>query len=156
MENTVIANQQQYAHLGVLDDHRRIEDAGKGCKELNVKTPSLNTLIQDLSGGNQQKVLIARWLLTNSDILILDEPTRGIDVGAKYEIYNIMLHQVNSGKSIIMISSEMPELMGMSDRIMVMCEGRVTGFLDKGQYSQEEIMRLATMFSGHRKPDAAA
>ncbi|MBR1672897.1 MAG: sugar ABC transporter ATP-binding protein [Fretibacterium sp.] len=151
LENTVIANQRNYAHLGVLNEHRRTEEASAGCKELNVKTPSLATLIQDLSGGNQQKVLIARWLLTNSDILILDEPTRGIDVGAKYEIYNIMLQQVSQGKSIIMISSEMPELMGMSDRIMVMCEGRVTGFLEKGQYSQEEIMRLATMFAAHQK-----
>ena len=155
LENTVIANQRKYAHLGVLNEHKRVEEAAIGCKELNVKTPSLQTLIQDLSGGNQQKVLISRWLLTNSDILILDEPTRGIDVGAKYEIYNIMLQQVNQGKSIIMISSEMPELMGMSDRIMVMCEGHVTGFLDKGQYSQEEIMRLATMFSAHGKADAA-
>ena len=151
LENTVIANQKNYARMGVLDEHRRVEEASAGCKELNVKMPSLHTLIQDLSGGNQQKVLIARWLLTNSDILILDEPTRGIDVGAKYEIYNIMLQQVNNGKSIIMISSEMPELMGMSDRIVVMCEGRVTGILEKGQYSQEEIMRLATMFASHRK-----
>ncbi len=151
LENTVIANQKKYARMGVLDERRRVEEASAGCKELNVKMPSLATLIQDLSGGNQQKVLIARWLLTNSDILILDEPTRGIDVGAKYEIYNIMLQQVNNGKSIIMISSEMPELMGMSDRIVVMCEGRVTGILEKGQYSQEEIMRLATMFASHHK-----
>ena len=156
LENTVIANQRNYAHLGVLNEHKRVEEAAIGCKELNVKTPSLATLIQDLSGGNQQKVLIARWLLTNSDILILDEPTRGIDVGAKYEIYNIMLQQVNQGKSIIMISSEQPELMGMSDRIMVMCEGRVTGFLNRDQYSQEEIMRLATMFTGHRRADEPA
>ena len=147
LENTVVANQKAYARLGVLDERRRHEEAAAGCRDLNVKTPTLATLIQDLSGGNQQKVLIARWLLTDSDILILDEPTRGIDVGAKYEIYNIMLQQVAQGKSIIMISSEQPELMGMSDRIMVMCEGRVTGFLEKDQYSQEEIMRLATMFA---------
>lgn len=155
LENTVIANQSHYSHLGVLNDHNRAVDAQKSCGELNVKTPSLATLIQDLSGGNQQKVLIARWLLTNSDILILDEPTRGIDVGAKYEIYNIMLGQIAQGKSIIMISSEMPELMGMSDRIMVMCEGRVTGFLNKGEYSQEKIMELATRFAGHKKTAAA-
>ncbi len=154
LENTVIANQKHYATFGVLNDGRRAVDASASCKELNVKTPSLETLIQNLSGGNQQKVLIARWLLTNSDILILDGPTRGIDVGAKYEIYNIMLGQIKQGKSIIMISSEMPELMGMSDRIMVMCEGRVTGFLNKGEYSQEEIMRLATMFAGHKKTAA--
>ncbi|MBQ3456292.1 MAG: sugar ABC transporter ATP-binding protein, partial [Synergistaceae bacterium] len=154
LENTVIAHQKHYAHFGVLNDSRRRADADTECKKLNVKTPSLNTLIQNLSGGNQQKVLIARWLLTNSDILILDEPTRGIDVGAKYEIYNIMLEQIAQGKSIIMISSEMPELMGMSDRIMVMCEGRVTGFLNKGEYTQEKIMALATQFAG-RKDTAA-
>ena len=131
-----------------MNDRKRAEDAASSCKDLNVKAPSLATLIQNLSGGNQQKVLIARWLLTNSDILILDEPTRGIDVGAKYEIYNIMLGQIKQGRSIIMISSEMPELMGMSDRIMVMCEGRVTGFLNKGEYTQEKIMALATQFAG--------
>ena len=154
LENTVIANQRHYATMGVLNDRKRAVDADASCKELNVKTPSLNTLIQNLSGGNQQKVLIARWLLTNSDILILDEPTRGIDVGAKYEIYNIMLGQIKLGRSIIMISSEMPELMGMSDRIMVMCEGRVTGFLNKGEYSQEKIMALATQFASHKKTAA--
>ena len=147
LENTVIANQKHYAHLGVLNDRERIEAASESCGELNVKTPSLDTLIQNLSGGNQQKVLIARWLLTNSDVLILDEPTRGIDVGAKYEIYTIMLSQIAQGKSIIMISSEMPELMGMSDRIMVMCAGRVTGMLNRDQFDQVEIMRLATQFS---------
>lgn len=102
--------------------------------------------MQNLSGGNQQKVLIARWLLTEPDILILDEPTRGIDVGAKYEIYTIMLELVKAGKSIIMISSEMPELLGMSDRVMVMCEGKVSGFLEKDQFDQVEVMRLATQF----------
>ncbi len=154
LENAVIANQKNYASLGILNDAKREHDAQSSCKELNVKAPSLATLIQNLSGGNQQKVLIARWLLTNSDILILDEPTRGIDVGAKYEIYNIMLGQIAQNKSIIMISSEMPELMGMSDRIMVMCEGRVTGFLNKDEFSQEAIMRLATMFAGHKKTAA--
>lgn len=155
LENTVIANQRNYAHLGILNERKMLEEADRECKKLNVKTPSLQTLIQNLSGGNQQKVLIARWLLTNSDILILDEPTRGIDVGAKYEIYNIMLEQIAQGRSIIMISSEMPELMGMSDRIMVMCEGRVTGFLNKGEYSQEKVMALATQFATHGKESAA-
>ena len=100
--------------------------------------------MQNLSGGNQQKVLIARWLLTHPDILILDEPTRGIDVGAKYEIYTIMLDLVKQGKSIIMISSEMPELLGMADRVMVMCEGKMTGIIEKKDISQEVIMRYAT------------
>ncbi|OUO70137.1 ATP-binding cassette domain-containing protein, partial [Anaeromassilibacillus sp. An250] len=103
-------------------------------------------LMQNLSGGNQQKVLIARWLLTHPDILILDEPTRGIDVGAKYEIYTIMHDLIKEGKSIIMISSEMPELLGMADRVMVMCEGRVTGFLDREEADSVSVMRLATKF----------
>lgn len=102
--------------------------------------------MQNLSGGNQQKVLIARWLLTQPDILILDEPTRGIDVGAKYEIYTIMMDLVKQGKSIIMISSEMPELLGVSDRVMVMCEGRVSGILSREEADQIKVMQLATKF----------
>lgn len=146
LDNTLIAAQSTFAKMGVLDDAKRIPAAEASCKELRVKTPNLDTPIKNLSGGNQQKVLIARWLLTNSDIIIFDEPTRGIDVGAKYEIYTLMLDQVKQGKSIIMISSEMPELMGMSDRIMVMCEGHVTGFVDKENFDQVEIMRLASSF----------
>ncbi|MBU3827444.1 MAG: sugar ABC transporter ATP-binding protein [Candidatus Anaerobiospirillum merdipullorum] len=146
LDNTVIAAQQQFAHMGVLDNAKRAPAAATSCKDLNVKMPNLETPIKNLSGGNQQKVLIARWLLTNSDIIIFDEPTRGIDVGAKYEIYTLMLDQIKQGKSIIMISSEMPELMGMSDRIMVMCEGHVTGFVDKEHFDQVEIMRLASSF----------
>lgn len=146
LDNTLIAAQSQFAKMGILDNSRRVPTAQKACTELNVKMPSLATPIKNLSGGNQQKVLIARWLLTNSDIIIFDEPTRGIDVGAKYEIYTLMLDQIKQGKSIIMISSEMPELMGMSDRIMVMCEGHVTGFVEKENFDQVEIMRLASSF----------
>ncbi len=146
LDNTVIASQKNYAARGVLNQRKRIKAAAESTKKLRVKTPSLETLIQNLSGGNQQKVLIARWLLTEPDILILDEPTRGIDVGAKYEIYTIMQELAKQGKSIIMISSEMPELLGMADRIMVMCEGRVSGFLDKEAFDQVEVMRLATQF----------
>lgn len=113
---------------------------------MSIKTPSTKTQIQSLSGGNQQKVIIARWLANDPEILILDEPTRGIDVGAKYEIYTIIADLAKQGKSIIMISSEMPELIGMSDRIMVMCEGRVTGFVDSKTTTQEEIMSLATKY----------
>jgi methyl-galactoside transport system ATP-binding protein len=111
-----------------------------------VKTPSIATLIKDLSGGNQQKTLLARWLLLEPEILILDEPTRGIDGGAKYAIYTIIADLAKRGKSIIRISSEMPELLGMSDRIMVMCEGRMTGILDGKSATQVEVMRLATRF----------
>lgn len=146
LDNTVIASQTNYAVNGVLKDHKRYEAAQRSCKQLNVKTPTLQALMQNLSGGNQQKVLIARWLLTDPDILILDEPTRGIDVGAKYEIYTIMHDLIAQGKSIIMISSEMPELLGMSDRVMVMCEGKVSGFLEKNEFDQVAVMRLATQF----------
>ena len=113
---------------------------------MNIKTHSSKTQIKSLSGGNQQKVLIGRWLANAPDILILDEPTRGIDVGAKYEIYCIIEELARAGKSIIMISSEMAELIGMSDRIMVMCDGRVTGFVDGKDATQENIMELATQF----------
>ena len=114
--------------------------------KMNIKTPSSKTQIKSLSGGNQQKVLVGRWLANSPEVLILDEPTRGIDVGAKYEIYCIIEELARAGKSIIMISSEMAELIGMSDRIMVMCDGRVTGFVDGKDATQESIMELATRF----------
>ena len=127
--------------------HKKIEAlVQENIKTMNTKTPSSKTPIQSLSGGNQQKVLIGRWLANNPDVLILDEPTRGIDVGAKYEIYTIIADLAKQGKSIIMISSEMAELIGMSDRIMVMCDGRVTGFIDGKDATQENIMALATQF----------
>ncbi|MDR2110929.1 MAG: ATP-binding cassette domain-containing protein, partial [Spirochaetaceae bacterium] len=145
--NMLLANMRRYVGpAGLIDERRGEKDAAEKIKTLNVKTPSSKTLIRDLSGGNQQKVLFARWLLTEPDIFILDEPTRGIDVGAKYEIYTIIINLAKQGKSIIMISSEMPELLGISDRIMVMCEGRVTGFLEGKNATQEEIMRLAAKF----------
>ena len=145
LDNTLIANLGRYVHrAGLLDEKAGSRDAEKIIDTLRVKTPALATLIENLSGGNQQKVIVARWLLTQPDILILDEPTRGIDVGAKYEIYTIIADLAKSGKTIIMISSEMPELIGMSDRIMVMCEGRVTGILDGKEATQERIMTLAT------------
>ena len=116
-------------------------------QKLNIKTPSGKTLIQSLSGGNQQKVIIARWLANNPDVLIMDEPTRGIDVGAKYEIYQIMIELTRQGKSIIMISSEMPELIGMSHRILVMCAGKMTGEVSDEEATQENIMSMATQFN---------
>jgi methyl-galactoside transport system ATP-binding protein len=143
LENTVIANQKRYENYGWIDDAKRREDTDRSIGRLSVKTPSMKTLIRYLSGGNQQKVLLARWLLTQPDILLLDEPTRGIDVGAKFEIYSIIAELATQGKSIIMISSEMPELLGMSDRIMVMCEGRLTGIVDGNTATEEQIMRLA-------------
>lgn len=147
MENTVIANVTRYiTRFLLLNDKKRKEDAIKSIEMLSIKTPSFRTLMKDLSGGNQQKVLFARWLLTEPDILLLDEPTRGIDVGAKFEIYTIIAELAMQGKSIIMISSEMPELIGMSDRIMVMCEGKLSGIVNGRDTGQEEIMQLATKF----------
>jgi inositol transport system ATP-binding protein len=102
------------------------------------------------SGGNQQKVLLGKWMLPDPDILILDEPTRGIDVGAKYEIYRLMTELVEAGKAIVMVSSELPELLGMCDRIYVMCQGSVTGELQRGEFSQELIMKYATGFMDKR------
>jgi methyl-galactoside transport system ATP-binding protein len=146
LENCLIANLSRYIKYFLIDEKRRKIDANKSIDRLKIKTPSVKTLIKDLSGGNQQKVLFARWLLTEPEILLLDEPTRGIDVGAKFEIYTIIAELAKEGKSIIMISSEMPELLGMSDRIMVMCEGRLSGIVNGKEATQEEIMRLATQF----------
>jgi methyl-galactoside transport system ATP-binding protein len=146
-DNTLIANLRRYRRATLLLDGRRAgEDVERVRRRLDVKTPSVATPIQNLSGGNQQKVILARWLLTDPDVLILDEPTRGIDVGAKFEIYSIVAGLAERGTSILWISSEMPELLGMSDRVLVMCEGRVTGTLDAKVASQEQIMRLATQF----------
>jgi len=145
LENTAMAKLARYENkLFLLDEKKRREDVQGSIEKLRVKTPSIKTLMKNLSGGNQQKVLFARWLLTEPEILLLDEPTRGIDVGAKYEIYTIIAGLAKQGKSIIMISSEMPELLGMSDRVMVMCEGRLTGIINGKGATEEEIMRLAT------------
>lgn len=146
-DNMLIANLRKYLYpIGLLNEKKGTKDVKEKIDALRVKTPSSKTRIKDLSGGNQQKVLFARWLLTEPDILILDEPTRGIDVGAKFEIYTIIAELAKNGKSIIMISSEMPELLGMTDRIMVMCEGRVSGILNSKTATQEEIMNLAAQF----------
>lgn len=146
-DNISIASLNQYLDYGIAINDKKIESlVEKNIEKMDIKTPSSKTLIKSLSGGNQQKVLIGRWLANNPDVLILDEPTRGIDVGAKYEIYTIIADLAKQGKSIIMISSEMPELIGMADRIMVMCDGRVTGFIDGKDATQENIMELATKF----------
>jgi len=143
-ENAAIANLDHYRKpYFLLDGKKKKTEVDAMVQKLRTKTPSTRELIMNLSGGNQQKVLFARWLLTEPDILLLDEPTRGIDVGAKYEIYSIIAELALQGKSIIMISSEMPELIGMSDRIMVMSEGKLTGILNGKEATEEEIMRLA-------------
>jgi len=112
--------------------------------DLNIKTPSIYQITRNLSGGNRQKVVLARWLFTNSKVVIFDEPTRGIDVGAKYEIYNLINKLIESGIAVIMISSELPELLGMCDRIGVMYQGKLQGFLNHGEATQEKVMTLAT------------
>ena len=147
-DNISIASLKKYVDGGIMLNSKKIEQLVQdNVQKMNIKTPSSKTLIQSLSGGNQQKVLIGRWLANDPEVLILDEPTRGIDVGAKYEIYCIIAELAKQGKSIIMISSEMGELIGMSDRIMVMCDGKVTGFIDSHDATQESVMSLATQFS---------
>ncbi|MCG2820609.1 MAG: ATP-binding cassette domain-containing protein, partial [Candidatus Atribacteria bacterium] len=113
--------------------------------KLSIKTPSLNQKVMNLSGGNQQKLVVGKWLAKDTGILLFDEPTRGIDVGAKSEIYRLLNDLAHQGKSIIMISSELPEILRMSHRVLVMCEGRVTGELDYKEATQESIMQLATL-----------
>ena len=143
-DNTVMTNLDKYIKGGLINDGEIVKISDEFVKQLRTKTPSSKQLVRNLSGGNQQKVVIAKWLEQNSDILIFDEPTRGIDVGAKSEIYTLMNALVAQGKSIIMISSELTEILRMSDRIVVMCEGRKTGELDISQATQERILALAT------------
>jgi len=147
-DNVSIASLDKYVDAGVVLNDAKIEKlVNDNVAKLSIKTPSSKTLIQSLSGGNQQKVIISRWLANDPDILIMDEPTRGIDVGAKYEIYQIMIDLAKQGKAIIMISSEMAELIGMSDRIVVMCNGKVTGEVSGEEATQENIMHFATRFN---------
>ena len=142
-----IASLNQYLEAGIKLNKKKIEELVQdNVSKLSIKTPSSKTLIQSLSGGNQQKVIISRWLANNPDVLIMDEPTRGIDVGAKYEIYQIMIDLAKQGKGIIMISSEMPELLGVSNRVMVMCNGKITGEVSGNEMTQENVMHYATQF----------
>ena len=143
MENASISSLDKIIYGGRWHPKVEKELVGKYFEKMHVKTPSLETAIQGLSGGNQQKVLLAKWMLRDPDVLILDEPTRGIDVGAKFEIYRLMTDLVKEGKTVIMVSSELPELIGMCDRIYIMNKGRITGCLNKDEFSQETIMRYA-------------
>ncbi len=144
-ENSTIASVDNYVHRGWINDKKMKDISAETNALLKTKTPSMDQLLKNLSGGNQQKVIIARWLMKNSDIFIFDEPTRGIDVGAKSEMYALMEDLASKGKSVIMISSELAEIQRLSDRIIVMCEGRITAELDIADATQEEIMKYATM-----------
>ena len=141
--NTTIEVLETFMHGMNVDQKKEEEITQKYIDMLSIKTPSQEQKVGNLSGGNQQKVMIARWLATNPKILILDEPTRGVDVGAKAEIYAIMNELTKHGLTILMISSELPEIINMSDRVYVFSEGIVTGCLDHSEVSQEAIMKLA-------------
>ncbi|ERK17787.1 MAG: sugar ABC transporter ATP-binding protein [Pantoea sp.] len=145
LENMSIVNMPDYiGKSGFVSHMKMAQDCMEQIRKLNIKTPTMDQIINNLSGGNQQKVLIARWLLAQPKILILDEPTRGIDVGAKAEIYRLISELANRGVAIIMVSSELPEILGMSDRVMVMHAGRITGILNKEEADQETILSLAS------------
>ncbi len=147
LDNTVISNLKSYLMGGVcLSDKKMSEDTDWSIQAMRIKTPSQKTQIRSLSGGNQQKVIIGRWLLTKPEVLLLDEPTRGIDVGAKYEIYQLIINLAKEGKGVIMVSSEMPELLGVCDRILVMSGGQLAGEVDAKNTSQEEILTLAAKY----------
>lgn len=143
-ENISLVSIGTLTKAGIIDKQKEKEIADKYIDELKIKTPSRNTLISNLSGGNQQKVVLAKWLLSNPDIIIFDEPTRGIDVGAKRDIYVLINELAKQGKAIIVISSEMPEVMGISDRILIMCEGMIKGEVTRDKFSQELIMSYAS------------
>jgi putative multiple sugar transport system ATP-binding protein len=143
-QNITLAILKEIATRGIVDNNAEVKAADQYKTALNIKTPSLEQKVYNLSGGNQQKVSVAKWLFVKPKVLILDEPTRGIDVGAKYEIYQIMNRLVSEGMSIIMISSELPEVLGMSDRVYVISSGRITGELPVTEATQEKIMQMAT------------
>ncbi len=145
--NTTISSLPKYLNGPFLSEKKMRESTDWGIQALRIKTPSQKTQIRSLSGGNQQKVILARWLLTDPEVLLLDEPTRGIDVGAKYEIYQLILNLAKEGKCVIMVSSEMPELLGVCDRILVMSGGRLAGEVNAKTTTQEEIMTLAAKYA---------
>ena len=147
-DNVGVSIYNKHLKAGFVLDHKTINEiVDDSIKKLRIKTPNMQEHIANLSGGNQQKVIVARWLANDPDILIMDEPTRGIDVGAKHEIYEIMNDLAAEGKAIIMISSEMAELLGMSDRVYVMCNGKMRGELtEENEMTQEHVMSYATKF----------
>lgn len=141
----IIKKKSKYGFVDRLDEKNTSD---RYCKELQVKTPSIEQLVRNLSGGNQQKIVIAKWLASDAEFIILDEPTRGIDVGAKFEIYKLMHRLIEEGRTILMVSSEMEELLGMCDRIAVLSDGKLAGILEKHEFSQEAVMSLASIKGG--------
>lgn len=147
-ENTTISSLKKYKVKGLYLSRKKMEESTDwSIRAMRIKTPSQDTKLRSLSGGNQQKVILGRWLLTDPEVLLLDEPTRGIDVGAKYEIYQLIINLAKEGKAVIMVSSEMPELLGVCDRILVMSGGRLAGEVDAKTTTQEEIMTLAAKYA---------
>ena len=145
--NTNMAHLAQLTHFGFMDDRAGDKNAEKYVQLLKTKTPSIHQLCRNLSGGNQQKVVLAKWLCNDVKVLIVDEPTRGIDVGAKYEVYELFNQLSDQGVAIIMISSELPEILGMSDRILVIHQGEINGELDAKTSTQEQILYLAAGYN---------
>lgn len=154
--NITLASLKKFSRFFVMNDRKAEKNALDFCHKLNISTPGLEQLVRNLSGGNQQKVVLARWLTRQAKVLILDEPTRGIDVGAKYEIYNLLNKLSDKGIGIIMISSDLPEVLGMSDRIMVFCDGRVAGTLDSSELTSESVMKYATGNLSHCEKESTA
>lgn len=143
-KNINMTGYSMFKKFGLYSQKLADENAEKYVKSVNIKTPSIRQLTQNLSGGNQQKVVLSKWLSKDTKILIFDEPTRGIDVGAKYEIYKLMNEMSEKKKGIIMISSDLPEILGMCDRVYVFCKGKISGMLTRDEMTQERILRLAT------------
>ena len=147
-ENTIAASLKKVSDpVGIINDKFAREEADKICDRLGVKAPSYQQLVRNLSGGNQQKVVIAKWLFSDCSVIIFDEPTRGIDVGAKREIYVLMDELARDGKAIIMVSSDMPEMLGMADRIVIMHEGKLMKELSREEANQEVIMKYASGYA---------
>lgn len=151
-ENTTLSSINKISDYGFVDLNKEIYACRKYVFDLKIKTNSIEQYVKNLSGGNQQKVVLSKWLMTNPKILILDEPTRGIDVGAKFEIYNIMNGLIEKGVCVIMVSSELPEIIGMADRVLVMHNGKFSGELTHENASQEKIMYYAT---GHLREESS-
>jgi inositol transport system ATP-binding protein len=147
-ENITLVRLKEFSRLGIIKKHKEIRSVDESIRKISIKTPSRNQIVTFLSGGNQQKVIIAKWLLVSPEIFILDEPTRGIDVGAKSEIHALITALAKEGKAVIMISSELPEVMGMSDRVIILHEGKITGELKRHEFDQKKIMNFAM---GHKE-----